>query len=250
VQEPEAAFSGQLQPFLRRLETRDLTLDLDTGFRLLLHDAGGDPVMVDVQDEFFDRVYWNPSETAATDLGIKSALGGSVVYDSHVHGSWRRMRDRTNARHGEAASLGEKKWVQSYVSERDAWLRNHANPLLRRTVYRMEEFEKLIKAKKWALPLPLKVRGITISKEALEGEPAVRVSAEGDDDRHLRFASPLMTGEDVAEVQRALKGAGFNLEPDGIFGRNTEAAVRRFQSREGLTSDGIVGHATRAALGI
>ena len=94
------------------------------------------------------------------------------------------------------------------------------------------------------------MRGVVITKEALEQVPAVRVSAEGDDDRLLRFSSPMMTGEDVAEVQRALKQAGFNLAPDGIFGRNTEATVRRFQEQEGLTPDGIVGQATRAALGI
>jgi hypothetical protein len=38
------------------------------------------------------------------------------------------------------------------------------------------------------------------------------------------------------------------LNPDGIFGRLTDGAVRSFQSRRGLTSDGIVGPKTQAAL--
>ena len=57
-----------------RLEAREFALDHDTAFRLLLQDAGGDPVMVGVQEELFDRVYWDPSERAAKALGIKTAL--------------------------------------------------------------------------------------------------------------------------------------------------------------------------------
>ena len=250
TQAPEAAFAAHLAPFLGRLEARDFSLDHDMAFRLLLQDAGGDPVMRAVQDEFFDRVYWVPAEMDAAALGIATALGGGVVYDSVVHGSWRFIRDRTHDRHGDVPSLGEKKWVEAYVGERDSWLRNHANPLLRRTVYRMEEFVKLITDKKWALPLPLKVRGLSITKEALADETGLRVSAEEGRDRLLRFTTPMMTGDDIAEVQRALNSAGFNLQPDGVFGRNTEAAVRRFQQQIGLTPDGIVGNATRAALGI
>lgn len=250
TQTPEAAFAAQLAPFLGRLEAQDFSLDHDVAFRLLLQDAGGDPVMRAVQDKFFDRVYWVPGEQAAAALGIATVLGGCVVYDSTVHGSWRFIRDRTRDRHGDVPSLGEKKWVEAYIGERDSWLRNHSKTLLRKTVYRMEEFAKLITDKKWALPLPLKVRGISITKEALAAEADVRVSAEEDRDRLLRFASPLMIGDDVADVQRALNKAGFNLQPDGVLGRNTEAAVRRFQQQMGLTPDGIVGNATRAALGI
>ncbi|HXI03711.1 MAG TPA: DUF2272 domain-containing protein [Candidatus Saccharimonadales bacterium] len=53
----------------------------------------------------------------------------------------------------------------------------------------------------------------------------------------------------VRWVQRSLNrliAAG--LSEDGISGRNTRAAVRRFQSQAGLAADGIVGPATEAAL--
>jgi len=43
-------------------------------------------------------------------------------------------------------------------------------------------------------------------------------------------------GDPVREVQQKL-----GLETDGIFGPNTEAAVRRFQLGKGLVPDGIVG---------
>lgn len=46
-------------------------------------------------------------------------------------------------------------------------------------------------------------------------------------------------GDLVAAIQRAL-----NLEPDGIFGPATEAALRRFQNEHGLRPDGVVGPKT------
>ena len=38
------------------------------------------------------------------------------------------------------------------------------------------------------------------------------------------------------------------ISQDGIFGANTEAAVKKFQQSHGLTADGIVGAKTKAAL--
>jgi peptidoglycan hydrolase-like protein with peptidoglycan-binding domain len=57
------------------------------------------------------------------------------------------------------------------------------------------------------------------------------------------------TGEEVRALQQALIDLGY-LEgsADGIFGNKTENAVRRFQSKNGMTSDGLAGKRTRAAL--
>src|SRR5436190_9012940 len=53
-------------------------------------------------------------------------------------------------------------------------------------------------------------------------------------------------GDRVMRLQRAL-----NLsQVDGIFGPNTEAAVRHFQNSHDLTQDGIAGPKTLAALGL
>jgi len=52
------------------------------------------------------------------------------------------------------------------------------------------------------------------------------------------------TGSDVKVAQGLLNSKGYALVSDGIFGPGTDGAVRRFQSNNGLVSDGIIGSAT------
>lgn len=56
-------------------------------------------------------------------------------------------------------------------------------------------------------------------------------------------------GDDVKSLQTYLKGIGlYQGKVDGIFGPQTQTAVKQFQSSNGLTSDGIVGPKTIGAL--
>jgi Putative peptidoglycan binding domain/D-alanyl-D-alanine carboxypeptidase len=55
-------------------------------------------------------------------------------------------------------------------------------------------------------------------------------------------------GPQVVELQTALNAAGAGLLADGIFGRDTQAAVMAFQGKKGLTVDGVAGRETLAAL--
>ncbi len=53
----------------------------------------------------------------------------------------------------------------------------------------------------------------------------------------------------LADVQRKLKAAGYYFGPiDGIYGPQTESAIRDFQTANGLTPDGFLGPDTQAAL--
>jgi chitosanase len=246
---PDSQFGDRLSGFLERLAAIDLTLDNDMTFRNLLREAGRDPVMHMAQDQFFDRVYWTPAASDATAMNIISALGTGIVYDSHVQGSWRRIRDITTNAHGDPRVIGEMVWIGQYVAERRNWLATHPNPVLHATVYRMDAFSKLISDQKWDLPLPINVRGIRIDQDILEAGEPVRVSAHEETDRIIRLQRPLMVGADVEAVQRTLVSKGISVDVDGIYGELSEAAVRLFQQREGLTVDGIVGAATRSALG-
>ena len=55
-------------------------------------------------------------------------------------------------------------------------------------------------------------------------------------------------GDDVIELQNQLNKLGYSLEADGIFGGQTETAVKDFQSKNGLDVDGIVGSVTDAEI--
>ena len=64
----------------------------------------------------------------------------------------------------------------------------------------------------------------------------------------LRLGS---SGEQVRTLQSKLKQWGYySGSVDGVFGSQTQEAVKYFQRRNGLTADGIVGSATAAALGM
>jgi hypothetical protein len=73
------------------------------------------------------------------------------------------------------------------------------------------------------------------------------------DRRLIKRQSPYMTGIDVEEVQDSLITLGFSVGShgvDGVYGGDTERAVRRFQYKHGLLLDGIVGPETSTFLGI
>ena len=59
------------------------------------------------------------------------------------------------------------------------------------------------------------------------------------------------SGDEVTKIQTKLKRWGYyNGNIDGIYGSQTLAAVKWFQSKNGLTVDGIAGPKTLAAMGI
>jgi peptidoglycan hydrolase-like protein with peptidoglycan-binding domain len=65
----------------------------------------------------------------------------------------------------------------------------------------------------------------------------------GDRTLYLRF--PYFHGSDVRLLQQALNVLGFICgEVDGIFGANTEKALREFQANTGIDPDGIAGSLT------
>ena len=55
-------------------------------------------------------------------------------------------------------------------------------------------------------------------------------------------------GSDVTELQKLLNQNGYQLDVDGVFGDNTQAAVKDYQQKNNLDVDGIVGTNTWGAL--
>ena len=92
-----------------------------------------------------------------------------------------------------------------------------------------------------AIAVLLGISGFTIYKVESDKAQTVAVAVISQGSR----------GETVKLIQQKLKRWGYyNGAIDGIYGSATKKAVKYFQSKNGLTADGIVGNKTLAALGI
>lgn len=234
-----ARFAERLQPYLAPMQARDIALDTDRILHNILRATADDPVMRDTQDLFFDRVYWQPAALAAEKMSIHSPLGISLVYDGYVHGSWGRIRERTNQQAGSLTQLGEQKWLQAYVRERRAWLAGHPRADLRATVYRMEAFQRLIDLDCWGLELPLVVRGVEISMDTMAAVPPGCYDGPQPGTRILAMQSPLQRGLDVRLVQLGLSDRGGDIRADGVFGKVSAQCIRQYQAQAGLPITGV-----------
>ena len=68
-------------------------------------------------------------------------------------------------------------------------------------------------------------------------------------DRNLYLHSPMMRGDDVADLQLRLGGLGFDAgRIDGVFGPDSARALLDFQRNTGLATDGIAGRHTFVSL--
>lgn len=56
------------------------------------------------------------------------------------------------------------------------------------------------------------------------------------------------SGHPIKTLQYLLRARGHTITVDGVFGPNTETAVKAFQAGDGLVADGIVSASTWAAL--
>lgn len=68
--------------------------------------------------------------------------------------------------------------------------------------------------------------------------------------RRLFLTLPHFQGDDVQWLQRTLTRFGMTVTTDGVFGPNTEWAVKQFQANNHLDADGVVGAQTWVKLGL
>jgi chitosanase len=247
---PDAKMVAALVPFLPQFREKDIALDTNHDVRALLQQAGDDPVMQKVQDDYLDRNYWKPAQTAAAACGLTAPLSMAVIYDSHIQGGFARIRDRVPAGRVVTPACPEETWIKAYIDTRRKWLSSCDDPLPK-TVYRMDELGKLVGVNP-DLSLPLTVRGVVISEETLgfqEGDPVpARVPDTSTTRPILQLTRPYMRGDDVKALKTALLQQGFNGDNDDVFGPMTAAVVRQFQAKKGLQADGVVGPSTWQAL--
>lgn len=243
-----ARFTARLEPYLPLCERKDTALDQDVKLHNVLRATADDVVMRDTQDQFFDQEYWQPAAAAAEGEGLLSPLSVAVVYDSFVHGSWGKMRDRTTDEYGSASEIGEQQWIQAYITTRRAWLAGHSREDLRKTVYRMDAFQRLIDNECWHLNLPLVVRDKEISEATLSATPPGCYIGPQPGSRILAVGQPLSRGLDVRLVQLGLSDHNIAIKADGIFGQASQRCVRQYQSANGLPVTGVADVALIAQL--
>lgn len=237
---PAARFGAALTPFLQRFEDIDLSLDNEKHLHNILRASADDTIMRDTQDVFFDQTYWKTAERAATQLGITTALGVAVAYDSTVHGSAELIREKTNQKVGTLATAGERTWIATYVQTRRDWLANHPREDLRPTVYRMDAIQRLIALDQWDLELPLLVRGHEISEVTLSAAPAGCYDSPQAGSRPIALQTPLARGLDVRLVQLGLSQQGIDVLADGVFGKGSVIAVKNYQTANNLPITGAL----------
>ncbi|MDP3902999.1 MAG: chitosanase [Methylococcaceae bacterium] len=156
-------YSAQLKPYLAKIGVTPL-LD-DATFKQLLRDAAKkDPLMRKVQDEFFDKRYFQPAMAWANAGGFTQPLSALVIYDSFIHsGSFPDfLRKRFPARLPVKNGV-EKDWIKQYVDTRHEWLSQHSKKILQATIYRTQCFKNEIARDNWALAkIPIVANGVNV----------------------------------------------------------------------------------------
>ena len=243
-----ARFGARLATYLPRFEEIDFTLDHDLKLHNLLRASADDPVMRDSQDSFFDEFFWQPAARAAAREGIACALGTALVYDGHVHGSWKMIRNRTNEQVGSVTTAGEQHWLKTYVDQRRTWLATNSRADLRATVYRMDTFERLIEQDYWGLELPLVVRDKEISLVTLSATPPGCYDGPQPGTRPLALQSPMLRGLDVRLLQLGLSEQGVDIKTDGIYGQTCLKRIKEYQAANNIPVTGVADAALIAQL--
>jgi chitosanase len=131
----------------------------------ILRDAGRDPLMHQAQDEVFDAGYWKPAEEKCRAMGLVTALAHLVVYDTCIHSGPSRVEllRKTFAARPPASGGIERVWVIDFLKARRDWLAAHSNPVVRKTVDRVDALKLLAENGLWDLATPFRYRfGLTV----------------------------------------------------------------------------------------
>jgi chitosanase len=248
---PGAALKGELEGYLGDLAAKNTRLNDDSRIKALLRNAGADPVMRNVQDDFFYEVFMVPALKAWKGFGFSSALSAATIYDSYIHGSFERIKKLADAEAGAPTADNERRWTTAYLKARWGWLKHNANPILQNTAIRIEALQSLADAGNWDLKLPFDLARPSSTypltaydlPDRLFGDPVRRlgVSAFGLAKPRKQSGAAPFNARDFF-VQRCLAKTGF-LPPDkvdGDYGVTTQKAVEAFQAKMGLRKTGIV----------
>ncbi|MCC6328970.1 MAG: chitosanase [Acidobacteria bacterium] len=160
----------ELLPILAQKTKRAIdALAANAKFRNALKAAAATAEMRLAQQEIAFGRYMSAAIAACEGSNFVQPLTLAVVYDSTVHGSYERIRDRVTVKREQFMADGhfEKAWVAEYTARRDAWL--ESVPRLKKTDYRTDFFLVQIARGNWDLDLPMNVHGYKLTSKIVEG---------------------------------------------------------------------------------
>jgi chitosanase len=132
----------------------------DKNFISLLKQSSLDPIMRTTQDAFFDKHYWQPAKAWFDKNGFKLNLSMLVIYDSFIHsGSILKFLRNKFTEKVPVNGGDEKAWIEQYTNARLNWLKNHSNPILRKTIYRVNDFLTAMQKNDWNLEQEFSANG-------------------------------------------------------------------------------------------
>ena len=101
--------------------------------------------MQNVEELFFEKVYFNQAASWFTTNGFTTLLSLMVIFDSYIHsgGILGFLRNRF-PEYSPNIGGDEKIWITQYVATRYAWLTNYETPETRASKYRTQTLKDLI----------------------------------------------------------------------------------------------------------
>ncbi|HSD58318.1 MAG TPA: DUF2272 domain-containing protein [Methanotrichaceae archaeon] len=115
----------RLASYLDRIKKKDESLRDDKAFIQLLKDAAREPEMIQAQDNVFAKEYWEPAKKAAAKVGLNSALGYAIFYDTRIQGGLLQVIEQTlKSLNGKVGSvvrghqITEQEFLRVFVDER------------------------------------------------------------------------------------------------------------------------------------
>jgi chitosanase len=140
------------------------------GFKEAWESLGNDKVFREVQDEVVDEWYFQPAMNLANQVGIHTALGKAIFYDTIIqHGDGDdpdglpALIAVTNKKMGGTPKTGvdEKKWLSAFLDVRRADLAHAHNPDTReewaQSVGRVDSLKQLLKSGNFDLNGPFTI---------------------------------------------------------------------------------------------
>ena len=143
-------YEQQLRPYQDKIGR--ITLVHDTDLINILRQAGHDPIMIEAQDEFFDKHYWEPAKQWFDEKKFTLPFSMLVIYDSFIQsGSMLKFLRNKFPETTPVNGGDEKTWIKQYVDVRNDWLSHHSQQILVNSAYRTRDLIRGLKEENWML---------------------------------------------------------------------------------------------------